>query len=60
MSQIVAENNKCESGLVVVKKVNHRFKELKKKDKLSKKGEQYSGRNNMEISGIQIIFLMMI
>ena len=31
MSQIVAENNKCESGLVVVKKVNHRFKELKKK-----------------------------
>ena len=53
MNQIVAENKKLQSNIVIVKNVNNKLEEkivyLKKNHA---KGEQYSRRNNVEISGI--------
>ena len=53
MNQIVAENKKLQSDIAIVKNVNRKLEDkivyLKKNQA---KGEQYSHRNNMEISGI--------
>ena len=43
LHQIVAENKKLQSDIVIVKNVNHTLEEM---------GEQCSHRNNREISGI--------
>ena len=52
MNQIVAENKKLQSDIVMVKNVNRKLE--------GKIGEQYSHRNNVKMSGIPNSILMKI
>ena len=53
MNQIVAENKKLLSDIAIVKNVNHKLEEkIIYLEKNQAKGEQYSRRNNVEISRI--------
>ena len=53
MNQIVAENKKLQSDIAIVKNVNHKLEDkIVYLEKNQAKGEQYSRRNNVEISGI--------
>ena len=53
MNQIVAENKKLQSDTVIMKNVNRKLEEkIVYLEKNQAKGEQYSHRNNIEISGI--------
>ena len=53
MNQIVAENKKLQSDTVIMKNVNRKLEEkIVYLEKNQAKGEQYSRRNNIEISGI--------
>ena len=53
MNQIVAKNKKLQSGIVIVKNFNHNLEErIVYLEKNLAEGEQYSLRNNVEISDI--------
>ena len=53
MNQIVAENKKLQSDKVIVKNVNRKLEEqIVYLAKNQAKGEQYSRRKNVEMSGI--------
>ena len=53
MNQIVAENKKLQNDTVIIKNVNCKLEEkIVYLEKNWAKGEQYSRRNNIEISGI--------
>ena len=53
MNQIVTENKKLQSDAVIMKNVNPKLEEkIVYLEKNQAKGEQYSRRNNVEISGI--------
>ena len=53
IDQISLENRKLTSELVITKNVNSRLKErIINSEKNQAKGEQYSRRNNVELSGI--------
>ena len=53
MNQIVTENKKLQSDAVLMKNVNPKLEEkIVYLEKNKAKGEQYSHRNNIEISGI--------
>ena len=53
INQTVGENKKLQSGTVFVKNVNHKLEEkVVYLEKIQAKGEQYSRRNNAEISDI--------
>ena len=53
INQIVAENKKLQSDIVIVKNVNHKLEgKIVYLEKKQVKGEKYSRRNNIEISGI--------
>ena len=53
MNQIVAKNKKLQSGIVIVKNFNHNLGErIVYLEKNLAEGEQYSLRNNVEISDI--------
>ena len=53
MNQIVAENKKLHSDIAIVKNVNRKLEDkIVYLEKNQAKGEQYSCRKNVEISGI--------
>ena len=53
MNQTVAKNKKLQSDIAIVKNVNRKLEDkIVYLEKNQAKGEQYSHRNNMEISGI--------
>ena len=53
IDQILLENRKLKSELVITKNVNSRLEErIINLEKNQVKGEQYSQRNNVELSGI--------
>ena len=53
MNQIVAENKKLQSDIEIVKNVNRKLEDkIVYLEKNQAKAEQYSRRNNVEISGI--------
>ena len=53
INQIVAENKKLQSDIAIVKNVNRKLEDkIVYLEKTQAKGEQYSPRNNAEISGI--------
>ena len=52
MNQIVAENKKLQSDMVIVKNVNSKLEEKIVYEKNQTKRKQYSRRNNVEISVI--------
>ena len=53
MNQIVAENKKLQSDIAIVQNVHHKLEEkIVYLEKNQAKGEQYSRRNRVEISGI--------
>ena len=53
MNQIVAENNKLQSDIAIVKNINRKLEDkIVYLEKILAKGEQYSRRNNVERSGI--------
>ena len=55
MNQIVAENKKLQSDTVIIINVNRKLEEkIAYLEKNQVKGEQYTRRNNIEISGIPI------
>ena len=59
MNQIVAENKKLQSDIAMVNNVNHKLEEkIVLLEKNQVKGEQYSRRNNVEISDIPNIILI--
>ena len=53
MNQIVAENNKLQSDIAIVKNINRKLEDkIVYLEKILAKGEKYSRRNNVERSGI--------
>ena len=53
MNKIMADNQKLQNDIAIVKNVNNKFEEkIVYLEKNQAKEEQYSRRNNVEISGI--------